>query len=422
MGRQHIGVPSPEAIVAVEPAVTGRRTATGLIDDAVRRGVIPGAVLVAGIGSAEPVIRHVAGFAQDDSHARRAMTYDTIFDLASLTKVVATLPCVLRLVAAGQLGLDHPVRRHLRGFDGAGKDAVTVRQLLSHTSGLPSHREYYEYSRDPAQLRAAALAEPLVTAPGASVCYSDIGFIVLGELCAAVTGAGLDTLVAEVVCTPLGMADTGYLPGAGLAGRIASTEPAAGGAGPSGVRGCPPGASVTSRASTGAVAKTGVVHDENAEALAGVAGHAGLFGTASDLSWYAAAWAAAGSALATSLGVPGWLRAEALRCQTEDMPGVPRPDDGGSGRTRPAADRRGLGWGLRGDRWDNMGDGWPLSGAGHTGFTGTSLSIDPASGLWAVLLTNAVHFGRGPQHSVAGPRKQVHAAVATALADDAGQA
>ena len=398
MGRQHIGVPSPEAIVAVEPAVTGRRTATGLIDDAVRRGVIPGAVLVAGIGSAEPVIRHVAGFAQDDSHARRAMTYDTIFDLASLTKVVATLPCVLRLVAAGQLGLDHPVRRYLRGFDGAGKDAVTVRQLLSHTSGLPSHREYYEYSRDPAQLRAAALAEPLVTAPGTSVCYSDIGFIVLGELCAAVTGAGLNTLVAEVVCAPLGMAGTGYLPDASLAGRIASTEP------------------------TGAVAKTGVVHDENAEVLAGVAGHAGLFGTASDLSWYAAAWAAAGSALATSLGVPGWLRAEALRCQTEDMPGVPRPDDGGSGRTRPAADRRGLGWGLRGDRWDNMGDGWPLSGAGHTGFTGTSLSIDPASGLWAVLLTNAVHFGRGPQHSVAGLRKQVHAAVATALADDAGQA
>ena len=83
---------------------------------------------------------------------------------------------------------------------------------------------------------------------------------------------------------------------------------------------------------------------------------------------------------------------------------------------------RGLGWGLRGDRWDNMGDGWPLSGAGHTGFTGTSLSIDPASGLWAVLLTNAVHFGRGPQHSVAGLRKQVHAAVAAALAGDAGQA
>jgi CubicO group peptidase (beta-lactamase class C family) len=92
------------------------------------------------------------------------------------------------------------------------------------------------------------------------------------------------------------------------------------------------------------------------------------------------------------------LRTEALRCQTEGLGG-----------------RRGLGWGLRHDKWDNMGDGWPGSGAGHTGFTGTSLSIDPRSGLWAVLLTNSVHFGRGPEHSVVGLRKQVHAAVAVEL-------
>jgi CubicO group peptidase (beta-lactamase class C family) len=380
---------SPEHPQATPPA--------RLIDDAVRRGVIPGAVLAAGIGSAEPVISHAAGFAQDDSHARRAMTYDTIFDLASLTKVVATLPCVLRLVAAGQVGLDHPVRRYLRGFDGAGKDAVTVRQLLAHTSGLPGHRDY-EYLHDPVQLRAAALAEPLVTVPGTIVCYSDIGFIVLGELCAAVTGDRLDRLVTELVCAPLGMDDTGYLPAAALAGRTASTEPVAG------------------------QAKTGVVHDENAEALGGVAGHAGLFGTAADLSWYAAAWAAAGSALVTPLGLPGPLRAEALRCQTEGMPHAARPGDGDPGQTRPAVGRRGLGWGLRGDRWDNMGDGWPSSGAGHTGFTGTSLSVDPVSGLWAVLLTNAVHFGRGPEHSVVGLRKQVHAAVAAALTGDAAQA
>jgi len=366
--------------------VTGQ--AAGLIDDAVAGGLIPGAVLAAGVGTAEPVIRHVAGLAQDDAQARRPMTYDTIFDLASLTKVTATLPCVLRLVAAGQLDLDGSVRRYLPGFDGPGKDAVTVRQLLTHTSGLPAHREYYEYLHDPAQLRAAALAEPLEAAPGTRACYSDIGFITLGELCAAVAGARLDRLVAEVVCAPLRMTDTGYLPAAGLAARIASTEAVAG------------------------VAKTGVVHDENAEALGGVAGHAGLFGTAADLSRYAAAWAAGGAALATPLcwpggttplapplGIPDWLRADALRDQTKGLPG----------------DHRGLGWGLRGDRWDNMGDGWPLSGAGHTGFTGTSLSIDPASGLWAVLLTNAVHFGRGPRHSVVGLRKQVHAVVATAL-------
>jgi CubicO group peptidase (beta-lactamase class C family) len=378
-------------MISGEPAPAGRRTATELIDDAVTRGTIPGAVLAAGAGSAQPVIRYVAGSAQDDSQARRAMTYETIFDLASLTKVVATLPCVLRLAAARQLGLDHPVRRYLPGFDGAGKDTVTVRQLLTHTSGLPSHRKYYEYVRDPARLRAAALAEPLVTAPGTRVCYSDIGFIALGELCAAAAGDGLGKLVADLVCTPLAMADTGYLPDSGTAVRTASTEAA------------------------GGVAKTGVVHDENAEALGGVAGHAGLFGTAAGLSRYAAAWAAAGSDLAVSLGVPGWLRADALCCQTEGMPGVPPPDSNGPGQPRPDAHRRGLGWGLRGDRWDNMGDGWPVSGAGHTGFTGTSLSIDPASGIWAVLLTNAVHYGRGPQHSVVGLRQQVHAAVAAAL-------
>lgn len=369
--------------------MTGSQTAIELVDDAVTAGVIPGAVLAAGIGDGEPLIRHVAGNAQQDSRASRPMTEDTVFDLASLTKVVGTLPCALRLVATGQLGLDHPARRYLAGFEGQGKDAVTVRQLLTHTSGLPDHRRYYEHLHDPVAVRAAVLAEPLVAAPGSRVCYSDVGFITLGELCAAVGGAGLDRLVPELVCGPLGLADTGYRPAAGLARRIASTEAIAG------------------------VAKTGVVHDENAEALGGVAGHAGLFGTAADLGRYATAWATAGSGPAAALGLPGWLRAEALRCQTEGMPGTSRP--GSADPTRPDADRRGLGWGLRGDRWDNMGDGWPFSGAGHTGFTGTSLSVDPASGLWAVLLTNAVHFGRGPGHSVVRLRKQVHAAVAAAL-------
>jgi CubicO group peptidase (beta-lactamase class C family) len=367
--------------------VTGRPTTAGLIDDAVAGGRIPGAVLAAGIGTAEPLIRHVAGYTQADSQARRAMTYDTIFDLASLTKVVATLPCVLRLVASAQLSLDEPVRRYLPAFTGPGKDAVTVRQLLTHTSGLPDHREFYQYWHDPAEVLAAVLAEPLVAAPGTRMCYSDLGFITLGELCVRIAGDGLDRVVAEMVARPLGLADTGYRPDAGLAGRIASTEP------------------------VGGVAKTGVVHDENAEALGGVAGQAGLFGTAADLSRYAAAWAE-GSVLAAALGVPDWLRAEALRGQTEGLPGTPRPHPARPELSRPAAARRGLGWGLRGDQWDNMGDGWPSSGAGHTGFTGTSLSIDPASGLWAVLLTNAVHFGRGPEHSVVGLRQQVHAAVA----------
>jgi CubicO group peptidase (beta-lactamase class C family) len=357
-------------------------SAADLVDAAVASGLIPGAVLAAGVGSQEPVLLHVAGDAQQDRDGRRPMSPDTIFDLASLTKVVGTLPCVLRLIAAGEIGLDDPVRRYLHAFDGAGKDRVTLRQLLSHSAGLPDQRRYYQFLHDADQIRAAALAEPLVSEPGSTFCYSDVGFITLGELCASVAGAGLEQVVRELVCEPLGLADTGYRPSPALAARVASTE------------------------HVGGRAKTGIVHDENAEAMGGVAGHAGLFGTAADLARYAAAWVRPESEAGTALQLPAWLTAEALRCQTGGLAG------GG---------RRGLGWGLRHDRFDNMGDGWPTTGAGHTGFTGTSLSIDPASGLWTVLLTNAVHFGRGPGHSVVGLRKQVHAATAATLLDSVVQ-
>jgi len=357
------------------------RTAAELVDHAVATGLVPGAVLAAGVRTADPVLLHVAGHAQRDNAATRPMTERTVFDLASLTKVVATLPIVLWLAGRGEIGLDQPVGRYLPGFAGRWKNTLTVRQLLLHTSGLPGVRRYYQHLHSRDEILAAALAEPLAAPPGTVFAYSDVGFINLGELAAAVAGRGLDDLVRDVVCGPLGMTATRYLPPADWAGRIAATEVVDG------------------------AAKVGVVHDENAEILGGVAGHAGLFGTAADLVCYAAAWA--GDVDTDRLFVDGsgrdrgafWgMRAEALCCQTEGLDA-----------------RRGLGWGLRRDRYDNMGDGWPDSGAGHTGFTGTSLSIDPHSGLWAVLLTNAVHFGRGPEHSVVGLRKQVHAAVAAEL-------
>jgi CubicO group peptidase (beta-lactamase class C family) len=368
-------------------------TAAELIDQAVGAGVVPGAVLAAGVHTAEPVLLHVAGDAQRDATANRPMTAGTVFDLASLTKVVATLPALLYLVGRGEIGLDRPASRYLPAFAGPGKSAVTVRQLLLHISGLPAERRYYLHLRDAAEIRTAALAEPLVAEPGTVFCYSDVGFIALGELAAAVAGCGLDELVQDVVCTPLGLTSTRYRPPAGWADRIAATEivGGTGAGGGSGEAGGSAEAGGSSRSGETGRAKVGVVHDENAEAMGGVAGHAGLFGTAADLARCAAAWAGVGSPMEG-------LRAEALRCQTEGLGG-----------------RRGLGWGLRGDKYDNMGDGWPAAGAGHTGFTGTSLSVDPRSGLWAVLLTNAVHFGRGPEHSVIGLRKQVHAAVAAEL-------
>ena len=141
-------------------------TAAELIDRAVEAGVVPGAVLAAGRGQPEPLLQHVAGDAQRDADTRRPMTAGTVFDLASLTKVVATLPAVLQLAGRAAVGLDEPVRRYLPAFAGPGKDQVTVRQLLLHTSGLPDGRKYYRRLQDPAQIRAAVLAEPLVARPG----------------------------------------------------------------------------------------------------------------------------------------------------------------------------------------------------------------------------------------------------------------
>ncbi|MGW2477108.1 serine hydrolase domain-containing protein [Streptomyces sp. NPDC001665] len=335
-----------------------------LVREAVEKGVVPGAVLVTGCGASGPV--HTAAFGTTaDGPTGRPVTEHTVFDLASLTKVVATTPAVLRLADTGALRLDDPVRRHLPGFAGAGKGEVTIRHLLSHSSGLPSHRDFWQLPGSPADRLAAVLAEPLEQSPGTAVTYSDLGFILLGEIVSAVTRQPLDAAVRELVLDPLGMTGTRYLPAADKCEAIAATE-------------APPGGEP----------KRGVVHDENAESLGGVAGHAGLFGAALDLATYLrVCWLSDASPLSAR------VRAEALSSQTVGLDGV-----------------RGLGWTLPGDVWDHMSPHWPATGAGHTGFTGTSLALDPVSGIWVVLLTNAVHYGRGARAKEL--RRTVHAAVA----------
>ncbi|GLW54441.1 serine hydrolase domain-containing protein [Kitasatospora phosalacinea] len=350
-----------------ERLARGTAAAAALVAAAVASGGLPGAVLATGWGAeGEPLVRAFGRTAVTGPAA--PVTADTVYDLASLTKVTATLPAVLGLAGTGALGLDDPVRRHLPGFAGAGKDAVTVRHLLTHTAGLPPHRPLHELPGGPADRLAAALAEPLVTAPGTAVAYSDLGFVALGEVVRAVAGAPLDRAVRELVLDPLGLADTRYRPPADWRGRTAATEPRPDGSVP-----------------------VGTVHDENAVALGGVCGHAGLFGTAGDLARYLQrGWLAADSPILS----PD-VRAEALRCQTEGLGG-----------------RRGLGWTLRGDRWDHMARHWPSDGAGHTGFTGTSVALAPSGGPWAVLLTNGVHLGRDASAVVALRR-----AVCDALTD-----
>lgn len=342
---------------------------TPILADAVAQGIFPGctwAVGQAGTVHAQGAIGQMAQSPFDD----HPMTLDTIFDLASLTKVVSTLPSLLLLVQAGAVHLEEPVATYLRGFTGAGKENVTLRHLLTHTGGLTSHRDFYRTLKGAELIRAAA-SEPLARDPGTRVEYSDLGFILLGEVVHVISGQSLDAFAEEHVFRPLGMAETLYRPAESLWPRIAPTE-------------IPPGQERPKR---------GVVHDENAEAMGGVSGHAGLFAPLSDVVRYlTGAW------LSDGLLSP-WTREAALRCWTEGLFG-----------------RRGLGWVLRPDGYDPAGDLWPLTTFSHTGFTGTCVAADPVTGVWGVVLTNRVHFGRGT--NIGPTRRRFYNAVAGCVRAD----
>jgi len=331
-----------------------------IISEAVGAGRIPGVVASVGRGP-RTLATWAAGQADTTTGSARPMAPDTIFDLASLTKVVATTPAALALAGMGRLSLSDPVRRYLPAADG-----VTIRHLLTHTSGLPGSLKFYQWCSSRDELLRDLRETPLVAPPGTTVAYSDPGFITLGEIVAAVAGEPLDSVVRHLVTEPLGMTDTGYTP-ALPPERFAATELRDDG-----------------------VPWTGVVHDENARLMGGVAGHAGVFSTAADLAAFAAWWVGDSSG-----PIPSALRREAESCQTPGLDGC-----------------RGLGWVLAGDRFDFSGGRWPA--VSHSGFTGTSLALDARSGVWVVLLTNAVHFGRDST-AVKALRLAVHSAVAEAL-------
>jgi len=315
----------------------------------------------------------VAGQADTTTGSARPMRADTGFDLASLTKVVATTPVILALAARGALGLDEPAASYLPRFTAA--RSVTVRHLLTHTSGLPGSRKFYRWCSSRAELLEDLYQTPLEVPPGSRVAYSDPGFIVLGELAAAVTGTTLDAAACRLVFAPLGMTSAAFNPSGPRAG-FAATERRAD---------SPDGSPWT-----------GTVHDENARLLGGVAGHAGLFATAADLARFAAWWVSD-----ADIVVPAALRREAATSQTSSQT---------SGQTTGLGGCRGLGWTCRGDGFDILDHPWPSTAVSHTGFTGTSLALDPATGWWVVLLTNAVHAGRDAT-AIRALRRAVHATV-----------
>ena len=280
--------------------------------------------------------------------AREAMTEDTIFDAASLTKVVATTTAILQLIERGQLGLDGKVNDVIPQFRGAGKEAITVRQLLTHTSGLrPGIPAVPAWKGTEAAIERAC-AEPLPNPPGSAFRYSDINFILLGEVVRRVSGRTLDVYCAEEIFGPLKMHDTGFLPRD--PSRVAPTERVAG------------------------AYLRGTVHDPTARRMGGVAGHAGLFTTAADLARFARMLFADGALDGARILK---LETVALMTSVQTPAAVPA--------------RRGLGWDIDSPYAGPRGAWFPLGSYGHTGWTGGSLWIDPFSRTFVIFLSNRNH-------------------------------
>lgn len=303
----------------------------------------------------------------------------TIYDLASLTKVVATTTAIMILYDQGKLRLDDRVSQHLPAFSGGAKDEVTIQQLLEHRSGLPAGRDLWRIALTPDDARRAAMETPLECAPGKCLIYSDLGADMLGFLAETISGQRLDVFLQKHVFDPLGMRETYFRPHWTLRDRIAPTDVTP-------PRGYP---------------LRGEVHDENAFALGGVAGHAGLFSTATDLAVFAQ--------MMLNQGQLGGVRIV-------------------SDSTVALFTARTASRGTRALGWDTCGQdgscGKYLSSRayGHTGFTGTSLWIDPDRDLFVILLTNRVHAARArrPSKVIADIRADVADAAALSVRNDAG--
>ncbi len=283
------------------------------------------------------------------------MTEDTIFDAASVTKVIAGTPAVMLLVERGKINLDERVCAYIPEFTGNGKEAVTVRQLMTHISGLRPDIE----TRPPWQGYQTAIrracAEKLQAPPGTVFRYSDINFFVLGEVAQRVSGRKLEEFTATEIYQPLKMKDTGYLPPASKRERIAPTE------------------------QNGGEMLRGTVHDPTARFMGGVAGHAGLFTTAADLARYARMLLNGGELDGVRVFKPETVKLM-LSVQTPDR----------------LEARRGLGWDIDSGYSRPRGKLFPIGSYGHTGFTGTALWIDPFSETFWIFLSNRVHpDGRG---------------------------
>ena len=343
--------------------------ARGVLEAGVRDGAFAAAAVEVG-RSTGPVWQAAFGRAGTSDDAPPAGT-DTVFDLASLTKVIATTTLAMRAVDQGRLDLDAPVSRRLAGWRGADRASVTAADLLAHQSGLTAHLPFFRDHRGRQEFESAIAALPLEYAPRSASIYSDLGFILLGFILEDALEAGLDAAFDPVV-EQCGWGDLRFRPPRDWRDRTAPTE---------------------FDAWRGRLLR-GEVHDENAWALGGVAGHAGLFGTAAAVGRFARTIAAGfrgGTTIAASATFNRFMT-----------------------RTRVPGSSRALGW-------DTMlptsscGTRMSARAVGHTGFTGTSLWIDPAADVYVALLTNRVYPTRANE-AILGIRPALHDAVMEEIA------
>jgi beta-N-acetylhexosaminidase len=364
-GRLPVSVPgvapigAGERVVAnpmtLEPAPESMNAALGpafrLLESAVGEGVTPGGVLA--VGHNNHLTIHPLGRFTYNAKSP-AVKRDTIYDVASLTKVVATTSIAMRLVEAGVLHLDAPVANYLpawaAGPQSPWRAKATLADLLRHSAGLAAHREFYREAKGHAAVVARALAEPLEYEPGTRILYSDLDFMLLGEIIRQVTGEPLDRIAAREIFQPLGLTNSLFCPPRGLRPRIAPTE------------------------NDSAWRKRqlwGEVHDQNASAMGGVAGQAGLFSTAGDLAVFC------------QMLLNGGIYAHRRLLSRSTI-------DNFTARQTIAGTSRALGWDVPTED-SSSGHFFSPKSFGHTGFTGTSIWIDPEKRLFVVLLTNRVH-------------------------------
>jgi len=351
------------------------------IDSAVAESIknkeLPGAVVL--VGHHGKIVWRKAYGARAVEPQRETMTTDTVFDLASLTKIVATATSIMILIERGQVRLADPVVKFIPEMKGGGRDAITIEQLLTHVSGFAPDFDLRERWNGYDEAIKRLYIEPLRTSPGARFVYSDINYIALGEVVHRVSGLMLDEFARRNIFQPLGMHDTGFKPPANLTARIAPTERRRGQMNYLGDSG-------TNAGSEGEQWLRGQVHDPTSFRMGGVAGHAGLFSTADDLAVFCRMVLGGGSYRGVRILSPYGV---AMMTQPRAV-----------SETGAA---RGIGWDIATSFSTNKGDLFPLGSFGHTGFTGTSLWIDPASDTFIVFLSNRVHpDGKGDVSSLRG--------------------